>query len=83
LNSTGFGLLIGLTVAGVSFVATIVSPRVEWWLENLPDKHLGVLGVAMILMGLGLQAIPDLVAIFGLPIEASQDSFRARFRITP
>ncbi len=83
LNSTGFGFLIGMTVAIVSFLATVLSPRVEWWLENLPDKHLGVLGVAMILLGLGLQTIPDLVTIFGLPIEGSQDSFRARFRIGP
>jgi hypothetical protein len=80
LTSVGFGLAIGVTVVCVSLVVSTISPRVEWWLENLPDRHLGILGVAMILMGLSLQSIPDLVTILGLPINSSQNSYRTRFR---
>jgi hypothetical protein len=80
LAAAGFGLSIGLTVACVSVAVTTISPRVEWWIEHLPDRYLGILGVGLILAGLTLQTVPDLVTIFGVPVSASQTSYRTRFR---
>jgi hypothetical protein len=82
LAAAGFGFSIGLTVACVSVIVTTVSPRIEWWIENLPDRHLGLLGVAMILTGLTLQTVPDLVTILGMPVKPGPgpSSYRARYQ---
>jgi hypothetical protein len=63
--SLGFGLTIGLTVGLVSFVVGMVSPRVEWWVENLPDRHLAAIGFALVALGLLLQSVQYVVVILG------------------
>jgi hypothetical protein len=65
-RSPGFGLTIGLTVGIVSMVIGMVSPRVEWWIENLPERKLAVIGLAMIGLGLMLQSIQYFTVIFDL-----------------
>ncbi len=65
-GALGFGLTIGLTVGAVSALVGAVSPRFEWWIENLPERQLAVIGLAMIGLGLTLQSIQYLVVIFGL-----------------
>ena len=66
LASFGFGLTIGIVVGLVSMVIGAVSPRVEWWIENLPERQLAAIGLAMIGLGLLLQSVQYLVVIFGL-----------------
>jgi hypothetical protein len=66
LSSLGFGLTIGLTVGFVSMVVGAVSPRVEYWIENLPERQLAVIGLALIGVGLLLQSVQYFVVILGL-----------------
>jgi hypothetical protein len=66
LDSLGFGLTIGLVVGLVSLVIGMVSPRVEWWIENLPERQLAGIGFALIALGLALQSVQYLVVILGL-----------------
>jgi hypothetical protein len=65
-RSPGFGLTIGFTVGIVSVVIGMVSPRVEWWIENLPERKLAVIGLALIGIGLTLQSVQYLVVILDL-----------------
>lgn len=66
LDSMGFGLTIGMTVGLVSLVIGMVSPRVENWIENLPERQLAAIGLCLIGVGLLLQSVQYLVVIFGL-----------------
>ncbi|MDD5304146.1 MAG: hypothetical protein PHS14_13680 [Elusimicrobia bacterium] len=64
-DSIGFGLTIGLVVGLVSLAIGAVSPRVEWWIEHLPERKLAVIGFGMIGLGLMLQSVQYLVVILG------------------
>jgi hypothetical protein len=65
LHAMGFGLTIGLVVGLISWIVGIVSPRVEWYIENLPDKHLAAYGFALVGLGLLLQSVQYVVVILG------------------
>jgi len=64
-HATGFGLTIGVVVALVSSVVGVVSPRIEYYMENLPEKHLAAFGFALIALGLLLQSVQYVVVILG------------------
>lgn len=64
-HAAGFGLTIGLVVASISWIVGIVSPRVEHYIEHLPERHLAAFGFAMIALGLLLQSVQYLVVIAG------------------
>ncbi len=66
MDSLGFGMTIGLVVGLVSLVIGMVSPRVEWWIENLPERQLAGIGFALIALGLALQSVQYIVVIIGL-----------------
>lgn len=66
LDSIGFGLTLGLVVGLVSLVIGMVSPRVEWWIENLPERQLAAIGFALIALGLALQSVQYVAVILGL-----------------
>ena len=65
LDSLGFGLTIGLVVGLVSLLIGAVSPRVEWWIENLPERQLATIGLALIGLGLAMQSVQYLAVILG------------------
>ncbi len=65
LESLGFGLSIGLVVGLISLVVGVVSPKVEWWVENLPERHLATIGFALVALGLLLQSVQYVVVIIG------------------
>ena len=52
----GYALPLGLRYG---LVAT-VSPFIEWWADNLPERHLGFFGAMLVLAGIGLQSAPVL-----------------------
>jgi hypothetical protein len=64
-HAMGFGLAIGVVVGLISWLVGIVSPRVEWYIEHLPDRHLAAFGFVMIALGLILQSVQYLVVILG------------------
>jgi hypothetical protein len=65
VHSAGFGLTIGLAVGLISFVVGAVSPTVEWWIENLPERALAAFGFSLIALGLLLQSVQYVSVILG------------------
>ena len=55
--AVGFGLAIGGVVGLVGLVLGAISPRIEWWVENLPERTLASFGFALIIFGLLLQSV--------------------------
>ena len=51
------GIQIGLVVGVLNTIVTILSPSVEWWADNLPDRALGGYGAIMVLIGSALQTV--------------------------
>jgi hypothetical protein len=52
-----YGIQIGLVVGTLNSAITILSPSVEWWAENLPDRALGGYGAVLMLIGSALQTL--------------------------
>lgn len=51
------GVQIGVVVGILNTTITILSPPVEWWADNLPDRVLGGYGAVLVLIGSALQTI--------------------------
>jgi hypothetical protein len=51
------GIQIGLVVGALNTAVTILSPPVEWWADNLPDRALGGYGAFLVLIGSALQTV--------------------------
>jgi len=52
-----FGLKLGMAAGTVSAMVSLFSPTIEWWIENLPERRLGVMGVGLILVGMLFQSV--------------------------
>lgn len=51
------GLEIGVVVGVLNTTLTVLSPAVEWWADNLPDRALGGYGAFLVLIGSALQTV--------------------------
>jgi hypothetical protein len=51
------GLQIGLVVGFLNTAVTILSPPVEFWADNLPERVLGGYGALLVLIGSALQTV--------------------------
>jgi len=51
------GIQIGLVVGVLNTTVTVLSPSVEWWADNLPDRALGGYGAFLVLIGSALQTV--------------------------
>lgn len=58
-----FGIEIGFTVGAVSLTMGIISPYVEWWVDNLPEKKLGAFGAGLVVIGFLLQSVQYLIPL--------------------
>ncbi len=63
------GIWLALILAAGTGVAVTVSPFVEWEAENLPERRLGVLGVALIAIGMLVQSIQYWVVYLDIPVR--------------
>ncbi len=52
-----YGIEIGLVVGTLNTAVTILSPPVEWWADNLPERVLGGYGAFLVLIGSALQTV--------------------------
>ena len=68
--SIGFGLLVGGTVGIVSMALSATGPVIEWWIDNMPERQMLMMGVGMIFLGFLLQSIQYLVIILGLHLAS-------------
>ena len=51
------GIQIGVVVGMLNTTVTTLSPSVEWWADNLPDRALGGYGAFLVLIGSALQTV--------------------------
>lgn len=63
------GLRLGLAAGVVSALVSLCSPAIEWQIENLPERRLGMLGLGSILIGMILQSIQYWTVVFNIPVR--------------
>jgi CDP-diglyceride synthetase len=63
-----FAIRVGVVVGLVTAVGTTVNPYIEYYADNLPERRLGVFGIALILCGFGLQSLQYWLALFDVRI---------------
>ena len=51
------GIQIGIVLGALNTAVTLLSPAVEWWADNLPDRVLGGYGAFLVLVGSALQTV--------------------------
>jgi hypothetical protein len=64
-----FGLRLGVAAGTVSALVGLFSPMIEWRIENLPDKRLGVAGLCLIGVGMILQSAQYWIVIFDVAVR--------------
>jgi hypothetical protein len=68
-HAMAIGLTTGLGVGIVTAVATSFTPFIEWTADHLPERRMGVLGVALILLGFALQSIQYWIALLDVTVQ--------------
>lgn len=63
-NWVFFGMRLGLAAGTVSAIVGLFNPTIEWWVENLPERRLGVIGLALVLFGMLLQSVGNWITAF-------------------
>jgi hypothetical protein len=53
----------------VSALVGLFSPVIEWWIENLPERRLGVLGLGLIFVGMVLQSVQYWVVVLDVSVR--------------
>lgn len=59
-----FAIRVGLVTGLVTGVGTTVYPFIEYYADNLPERRLGVIGIALMLCGFALQSLQYWLALF-------------------
>jgi hypothetical protein len=63
------GLRLGLAAGVVSALVGLFSPAVEWWVDNVPERRLGVVGLVLLLVGALLQSLQYWAVVFNLTVR--------------
>ena len=63
VHALSVGLKDGLAIGLVTVIASSCVPLVEWGADHVPEKRMGVFGVALILIGFALQSVQYWVAL--------------------
>ena len=63
------GLHLGVVVGAVTAVLTACTPFVEWMADHMPARRMGVVGIALILLGFALQSVQYWVALLDLEVR--------------
>ena len=68
-HALAVGLTAGIAIGLVTAVVGAFTPFVEWIAVRMPQKRMGVIGVALILTGFGLQSVQYWVAFLDVPLR--------------
>jgi hypothetical protein len=68
-HAVAVGLTTGLAVGLVTAVAGALTPFVEWMADRIPEKRMGVFGVALILTGFALQSVQYWAVLFDVTVQ--------------
>jgi hypothetical protein len=63
-----FAVRVGLVTGLVTAVGTMVNPYIEYYADNLPERHLGAFGIWLLLCGFALQSVQYWVVILDIPV---------------
>lgn len=63
-----FAVRGGLVTGLVTAAGTMVNPYIEYYADSLPERHLGVFGIWLVLCGFALQSFQYWVAILDIPV---------------
>lgn len=61
-------LKLGCAAGVVSALVSLFSAPLEWWVENLPDRRLGLFGIMLIFIGMVLQSVQYWVVVLDISI---------------
>ncbi len=64
-----FSLRIGLVTGVVTGVGIMMGPIVEHYADNLPERRMGVFGIALILCGFTLQSLQYWFVLFDVSVS--------------
>jgi hypothetical protein len=67
-HAWAFAVRVGLVTGMVTGVGATVNPFIEYYADNLPERRLGVFGIALILCGFALQSLQYWLALFDVPL---------------
>jgi hypothetical protein len=62
-----FAIRIGLVTGIVTAVGATINPYIEYYADHLPQRRLGIFGIALILCGFALQSVQYWLALFDVP----------------
>jgi hypothetical protein len=63
-----FAIRVGLVTGIVTAVGAMVNPYIEYYADNLPERRLGIFGIALILCGFTLQSVQYWLALFDVKL---------------
>jgi hypothetical protein len=64
-----FAIRVGLVTGVVTGVGATMNPYIEYYADNLPERRLGVFGIALILCGFSLQSLQYWLALFDVHLN--------------
>jgi len=59
-----FAIRVGLVTGLVTGFGATITPFIEYYADNLPERRLGVFGIALILCGFSLQSLQYWLSLF-------------------
>ena len=63
-HTWSFAIRVGLATGIVTSVGITVTPYIEYYADNLPERRLGAFGIGLILCGFSLQSVQYWLALF-------------------
>ncbi len=63
-----FALRVGLVVGLVTGIGITVTPFIEYYADNLPQRYLGAFGIGLIFLGFSLQSMQYWLTLFDIPL---------------
>ncbi len=63
------GLKAGLTIGVVTAIASACVSFIEWIVDHVPEKTMGVFGIGLILTGFALQSLQYWAALLDVSIR--------------
>ena len=64
-----FALRLGLVTGLITGIGMAFSPYVEYYADNLPERRLGVFGIALMFCGFALQSLQYWLAVFDVRLS--------------
>lgn len=63
-----FAIRVGVVTGLVTGLGISVNPYIEFYADHLPERRLGVLGIALILLGFSLQSLQYWLSLLDIPV---------------